>query len=207
MCNFVEAGSGWCGAALCSERDSDTSQRRASSSHPISFAAARSAAITLEAFEVQESAFSDFGMSVKYECAGAVEWRLEWMQVSGVATASSAAKAGLVIGDRILAIDGRSVAALSRGEMLEILFGRKKGESSRLLVLGNGQALPHFISLIASPSSRVSAPELYHGQKNSRPRRRLRHMGTSHARAYHAMADDFRYRRARRARWRRRDRN
>ncbi len=115
-----------------------------------------SAPVTLAAFEVKEAAFSDFGMSVKTNLE--VQWggAIEWMQVSAVATASSAAKAGLVAGDRILAIDGRTIGEMHRDGMLGALFGREKGEASRMLVLSRNEGLPRFIRLVANPSTRSS---------------------------------------------------
>jgi hypothetical protein len=106
--------------------------------------------IKLKAYEVKESAFSDFGMSVKtnFEVIGGGD--IEWMLISAVAPGSSAARMNLGAGDRILAIDGRQVTELNRDAMLERLFQRKKGETSRLLVLGRRDALPRFVILSAS---------------------------------------------------------
>jgi C-terminal processing protease CtpA/Prc len=72
------------------------------------------------------------------------------MLVTAVAAGSSAAQAALAPGDRILAVDGRLVGEMNRDAMLEVLFRRKKGESSRLLLLGRGQALPRFVTLVAN---------------------------------------------------------
>ncbi len=104
----------------------------------------------MSAYEVRESALSDFGMSVKTNFG--VKWGgdVEWMLVTAVAVASSAAQAGLAPGDRLLAIDGRLIAEMNRDAMLEALFHRKKGETVRVLVLGRGQALPRFVTLTAS---------------------------------------------------------
>jgi predicted metalloprotease with PDZ domain len=105
---------------------------------------------TLEAYEVKESAFSDFGMSVKTNFD--VKWggTVEWMLVTAVAAGSSAARMGIVAGDRIMAIDGRRVTDLDRDAMLDLLFQRKKGDTSRLLVFGQKDAFPRFVILAAS---------------------------------------------------------
>jgi hypothetical protein len=110
--------------------------------------------IKLKAYEVKESAFSDFGMSVKtnFEVIGGAD--VEWMLVSAVAPGSSAARMNLSAGDRILAIDGRQVTELSRDAMLERLFQRKPGDTSRLLVLGRKDALPRFVTLSATRPDR-----------------------------------------------------
>lgn len=109
---------------------------------------------TLEAYEVRESAFSDFGMSVRTNLE--VKWGggVAWMLVSAVEPGSSAARRGIVAGDRILAIDGRAVTELGRDAMLDVLFHRKKGEAARMLVLAQGEALPRFLTLVASPPGR-----------------------------------------------------
>ncbi|HEX2854630.1 MAG TPA: PDZ domain-containing protein [Opitutaceae bacterium] len=104
----------------------------------------------LPSYEVRESAFSDFGMSVRTNME--VKWgaSVEWMLVIGVDAGSSAAKLNLSVGDRILAIGGRLVAELSRDEMLAALFQRKKGERVEFLVLGVRQSLPRFVTLTAN---------------------------------------------------------
>lgn len=104
---------------------------------------------SLPAFEVRESAFSDFGMSVKTNFD--VKWggKVEWMVVTGVAPGSSAARMRVAPGDRIMAIDGRKITDLDRDDMLDALFQRKKGDRSRLLVLSPRDGLPHFIVLVA----------------------------------------------------------
>ncbi len=107
-------------------------------------------ASSLPAYEVRESAFSDFGMSVKTNFE--VKWggNIEWMVVTDVAADSSAARVGIRTGDRILAIDERLVTAMDRDAMLDSLFQRKKGDPARLLVLGLKQALPRFVTVVAS---------------------------------------------------------
>ncbi len=104
----------------------------------------------LAAYEVRESAFSDFGMSVKTNFE--VKWGggIEWMLVTGVDPGSSASRTGITLGDRILAIDGRQIKDMDRDTMLDRLFQRKKGERSRLLVLGQREALPRFVVLVAN---------------------------------------------------------
>jgi predicted metalloprotease with PDZ domain len=105
---------------------------------------------TLQAYEVKESAFSDFGMSVRTNFE--VKWggTVEWMLVTAVEADSSASRRGIVAGDRIMAIDGRLVTALDRDAMLDLLFQRKKGDTSRLLVFGQKDAFPRFVTLAAS---------------------------------------------------------
>ena len=105
---------------------------------------------TLAAYEVRESAFSDFGMSVKTNFE--VKWggNIEWMVVTGVAAGSSASRMKIALGDRILAIDGRKITEMDRDAMLDALFQRKKGDRSRLLVLGHREALPRFLIVIAN---------------------------------------------------------
>lgn len=109
----------------------------------------KSDAIRLEAYEVRESAFSDFGMSLKTNFD--VRWggRIEWMVVSAVDPGSSASHTGLLAGDRIMAIDGRLVTAMDRDTMLALFFQRKKGDVSRLLVLSRKESLPRFLTLTA----------------------------------------------------------
>lgn len=104
----------------------------------------------MEAYEVRASAFSDFGMSVKTNFA--VQWggQVEWMLVTGVEPSSSAARAGLAAGDKIMAIDGVAVTAMERDVMLAALFRRKRGERARILILARGEALPRFVQLTAS---------------------------------------------------------
>lgn len=108
---------------------------------------------TLQAYEVKESAFSDFGMSVKTNFD--VKWggNVEWMLVTAVDPGSSASRRGIFAGDRIMAIDGRLVTAMDRDAMLDILFQRKKGDTSRLLVFGQKDPFPRFVTLIASRPS------------------------------------------------------
>jgi hypothetical protein len=105
--------------------------------------------LEMPAYAVQESAFTDFGMSVKTNME--VKWGgyVAWMQVSGVVLESSAAKQGLRPTDRILAIDDRLIAKFNRDAMLEVLFQRKTGDKVKLLVLGAKQALPRFVTLTA----------------------------------------------------------
>ena len=104
----------------------------------------------LAAYEVRESAFSDFGMSVKTNFEVKLGGGIEWMVVTGVEPGSSASRVGVALGDRILAIDGRKSTEMDRDAMHERLFQRKKGERSRLLVLGQREALPRFIVLVAN---------------------------------------------------------
>lgn len=106
--------------------------------------------IKLKAFEVKASAFSDFGMSVKTNFEVSWGGDVEWMLVTAVDPGSSAARMNLGPGDRILAIDGRQITELNRDAMLERLFQRKKGDTSRVLVLGRRDALPRFVVLIAA---------------------------------------------------------
>ncbi len=111
--------------------------------------AAPSATTVLPAYAVRETAFSDFGMSVKTNFD--VQWggHVAWMVVTAIEAGSSAARQRLGVGDRILAIDGRQVTAFDRDAMLAALFHRKQGETSRLLVLGPKEALPRFVTLAA----------------------------------------------------------
>ena len=111
---------------------------------------AESAPSTLPAYEVRESAFSDFGMSVKTNFE--VKWggKIEWMVVTAVAEGSSASRMGVAAGDRVLAIDGRQITEMDRDAMLDAFFQRKKGDRSRFLMLGERQALPRFVILAAS---------------------------------------------------------
>lgn len=106
--------------------------------------------LTLDAYEVRESAFSDFGMSVKTNFE--VQWggRVAWMLVSGVVAGSSAAQQRLAPGDKIMAIDGQLITDLERDAMLALFFQRKPGERARVLVLSRGDALPRFTNLVAS---------------------------------------------------------
>ena len=107
-------------------------------------------ASALPVYEVRESAFTDFGMSVKTNVE--VKWgdAVAWMEVSSVAPDSSAAKKGLRPGDRILALDGELITKFGRDSMLEALFQRKAGERAELLVMNTGQALPHYVTLTAA---------------------------------------------------------
>jgi C-terminal processing protease CtpA/Prc len=99
---------------------------------------------------VKESAFSDFGMSVKTNLEVKFGADVEWMFVIGVNAGSSAAKANLSVGDRIMAIDGRLVTELDRDAMLAALFQRKKGDRVQFLLLGLKQPLPRFVTLVAN---------------------------------------------------------
>ena len=107
-------------------------------------------AVAMNAYEVREAAFSDFGMSVKTNFD--VQWggQVEWMIVTGVARGSSAARVKVGVGDRILAIDGRLVATMDREAMLERLFQRKQGDVSRVLVLSRDEPFPRMVTLIAA---------------------------------------------------------
>ena len=115
-------------------------------------------AITLPAFEVRESAFCDFGVSVKTNVE--VKWggAIEWMQVSGVEPGSLAAARNLRVGDQVLAIDKRPVTELDRDSMLEVLFQREKGDRSQLLILAVGEALPRFVTLVSNGRENETAP-------------------------------------------------
>jgi hypothetical protein len=106
-------------------------------------------ATALPAYTVRETAFSDFGMSVKTNFD--VQWggHVAWMVVTAIDAGSSAARQRLGVGDRILALDGRQITAFDRDAMLAALFHRKHGETSRLLVLGPKDALPRFVTLVA----------------------------------------------------------
>ncbi len=112
-------------------------------------AAAPSSPTVLPAYAVRETAFSDFGMSVKTNFD--VQWggRVAWMVVTAIDAGSSAARQRLGVGDRILALDGRQITTFDRDAMLAALFHRKQGETSRLLVLGPKEALPRFVVLVA----------------------------------------------------------
>ena len=106
--------------------------------------------VEMEAYEVREAAFTDFGMSVRTNLA--VKWGepVEWMKVIGVQPESSAASQNLRPGDRIMAIDGQPVTKFDRDAMLEVLFQRKSGDRAELLLLGAGQVLPRFVTLTAA---------------------------------------------------------
>lgn len=109
----------------------------------------------MQAYEVREAAFSDFGMSVKTNFD--VRWggRVEWMIVTAIDAASSAERAKLEAGDRILAIDGKLVTAMERDEMLACFFQRRNGETARVLVLGRVEPLPRLVTLAAQrPAAR-----------------------------------------------------
>ena len=103
---------------------------------------------------MRESAFSDFGMSVRTNLEVKGGGRIEWMVVTRVAADSSAARRGIAPGDQILAIDGRKITEMDRDAMLEALFQRKKGDRSRLLLLGHREALPRFLDLVANRPER-----------------------------------------------------
>lgn len=111
-------------------------------------------AIPFNAYEVRESAFSDFGMSLKTNLEVRLSGAIQWMVVSAVDEGSSAARMEIRTGDRIMAIDGRLITEIDRDTMLELFFQRKKGQSSRLLVLGPKEALPRFVTLVASPPTK-----------------------------------------------------
>ncbi len=104
----------------------------------------------LKAYQVKESAISDFGMSVKTNVE--VQWggKIEWMTVNAVAPGSSADRVGLKPNDRIMAIDGQLVVGMEKDAMLGLFFQRRKGDTSRLLVMGHRQAMPRFVTLVAS---------------------------------------------------------
>lgn len=80
-----------------------------------------------------------------------VSWAgpVEWMRVSAVAPDSAAARANLLPGDRILAIDGILITTLERTQMLDLLFHRNPGAPSRMLILGPHAPLPRFVTLVA----------------------------------------------------------
>jgi hypothetical protein len=108
----------------------------------------------LPAFEVRDSAISDFGMSLRTNLE--VKWGdfVTWMRVTAIDPGSSADAAGLHPGDRILAIDDTEVTKLDRDAMLAALFYRKKGDRIRVLTLGVGQPLPRFVTLRANRPER-----------------------------------------------------
>jgi membrane-associated protease RseP (regulator of RpoE activity) len=110
--------------------------------------------VTLPAFEVNASALSDFGMSVQTNIEVSWDGPVDWMRVSAVAAESSAARANLRPGDRILAIDGQLTAKMDRTRMFERLFDRQPGARTRLLILGLQDPLPRFITLVARPPGR-----------------------------------------------------
>jgi predicted metalloprotease with PDZ domain len=120
----------------------------AEAAHPGSKTSAAPATV-LPAYAVRETAFSDFGMSVKTNFD--VQWggHVAWMVVTAIDAGSSAAQRRLGVGDRILAIDGRQITTFDRDAMLAALFHRKTGETARLLVLGPKEALPRFVMLVA----------------------------------------------------------
>ncbi len=104
----------------------------------------------LPVFKVQEWAFADFGLSVKTNFEVAVGEHVQWMEVTSTEPNSSARNAGLLPGERILAINSQQVTGLTKSGLEEYLFRRKKGEQVRLLVLGSRHGLPRFVSLVAA---------------------------------------------------------
>ena len=104
----------------------------------------------LPVFKVQEWAFADFGLSVKTNFEVAVGEHVQWMEVTSTEPNSSARNAGLLPGERILAINSQQVTGLTKSGLEEYLFRRKTGEQVRLLVLGPRHGLPRFVSLVAA---------------------------------------------------------
>ena len=80
-----------------------------------------------------------------------VSWAgpVDWMRISAVDPGSAAARANLLPGDRILAIDGILITKLEKTQMLDLLFHRRPGASSRMLILGQHGPLPRFVTLVA----------------------------------------------------------
>jgi C-terminal processing protease CtpA/Prc len=103
----------------------------------------------LPSFAVNDSALSDFGMSVQTNAEVSWAGPVEWMRISAVAPGSAAARADLLPGDRILAIDGILITKLEKTQMLDLLFHRRPGASSRMLILGQHGPLPRFVTLVA----------------------------------------------------------
>lgn len=104
----------------------------------------------MEAFLVQEGAFSDFGMSVKTNFGVAAGENVQWMEVSGLEPGGSAQRNSLLVGDRILAIDRQLVTTLDRFSLQTTFFQRKKGEQARFLIMSPNDGFPRFVVLTAS---------------------------------------------------------
>ena len=92
--------------------------------------------VHLPRFEVREGGakFTDFGMSVVTNFGVVFGGKIAWMRVGTVVPGSSAALLGLHPDDEIFAIDEVKLADLSRRQMLETFFHRKRGDRIKLLV-------------------------------------------------------------------------
>jgi PDZ domain len=108
-------------------------------------------AIPLPKFEVHEKGFTDFGISIVTNFGVVQGKAIEWIRVGTVSPGSSAASLGLETDDEILAIDGRLLSKMTRGEMLHVFFERESGDELKLLVMGTKMALPRFVVLKAQP--------------------------------------------------------
>jgi S1-C subfamily serine protease len=101
------------------------------------------------AAEARGAAFTDFGLTVLTNKGVRQGAPIEWMVIGEIAPRSSAALAGLVMGDEILALDGVMLSELKRDALQRELFGRRPGDRIRLLVFKPAHTLPYFVELTA----------------------------------------------------------
>ncbi len=105
--------------------------------------------VRLPGFEVRETRLTDFGMSIRTNAEVAKGGKIRWMRVGQVVTGSAAHKARLAPDNRILSINGKSVAELARTAMLDTFFARSREDRVTLVVL-DGRAYPRVVVLAAN---------------------------------------------------------
>jgi predicted metalloprotease with PDZ domain len=113
--------------------------------------------ILLPPFEVRESGFTNFGISILTNKAVATGGKVEWMIVSAVAPGSGASLAGLSPGDRIYSIDGESVVKFSKAQMLSTFFHKTIGTELRLEVADPRTQARRIVTLTCNEISLRSA--------------------------------------------------
>jgi membrane-associated protease RseP (regulator of RpoE activity) len=113
--------------------------------------------ILLPPFEVRESGFTNFGISILTNKAVATGGKVEWMIVSAVAPGSAASLAGLSPGDRIYSIDGASVLKFSKAQMLGTFFHKTIGAELRLEVADPRTQARRIVTLTCNEISLRSA--------------------------------------------------
>jgi membrane-associated protease RseP (regulator of RpoE activity) len=113
--------------------------------------------ILLPPFEVRESGFTNFGISILTNKAVATGGKVEWMIVSAVAPGSGASLAGLSPGDRIYSIDSESVVKFSKAQMLSIFFHKTIGAELRLEVADPRTQARRIVTLTCNEISLRSA--------------------------------------------------
>jgi hypothetical protein len=121
-------------------------------------ASAAEETVQLPRFEVRERGISDFGMSIVTNPEVANGGKISWMIVGYIVPGSAAAQAGLKPGEKIIAIDGADLSALSKDAMLRTFFQREIGDRVRLSLGGAPRKPGRSVELVCNAKQMESKP-------------------------------------------------